>query len=143
MYMNLEGIKLVKATTMGKVMSISEEKLKTAYSSVMKFYDDVQKLTDSVLSKEQEEAVKRINTIDAKLKKHWENNFEKVTKEILFQYCSELFECLNMMRVSILLAAEVENSIRNHIMDCAKMNREEFLTIYDSYGGDSIGRKSN
>ncbi len=79
-----------------------------------KFYTDVQALIDSVLSKEQEELVKRITATNKKLKIHWESNFEKIRKEALTEHCFDLFECLEMMLVNIDKAAEVQKHLKSH-----------------------------
>jgi hypothetical protein len=79
-----------------------------------KFYADVESLIESVLSKEQEELVKKIVKTDLILKKHWENDFEKIRKETLAQHCFDLFECLEMMLVNIDKAAEVQKHLKSH-----------------------------
>jgi len=72
----------------------------------------VEALVASVLSKEQEEAVERITKTNDRLKTFWNNNFEKIRKEALAEHCFELFECLEMMLVSIDKAAEVQKLIK-------------------------------
>lgn len=124
-------------------MSISPERMKSAYDATLKFYEDVQDLVGSVLSKEQEEIVNRINKTDAKLKKYWENDFEKIRKEDLARHCFDLFECLNMMRVSILKAVDVENSIRTHLEESKALTQEEMLVMYHAYHDVSYDKKMN
>ena len=95
-------------------MKKTEEELIYINNLKTKFYCDVQSLVDSVLSKEQEELVKKIIKTDLILKKHWENDFEKIRKETLAQHCFDLFECLEMMLVNIDKAAEVQKHLKSH-----------------------------
>ncbi len=124
-------------------MSISPERMKIAYDATMKFYEDVQALVGSVLSQEQNELVNKINKIDARLKRYWESDFEKIKKEELARYCFELFKCLNMMRVSILKAVDVENSIRTHLEESKVLTQEEMLVMYHAYHDVNYDKKMN
>ena len=79
----------------------TEQKIKSAEKCTEKFFEDARSLMASILSKEQETLVKKIIKTDEILKKHWENDFEKIRKETLAQHCFDLFQCLEMMLVNI------------------------------------------